>query len=152
MCDCPEIQEQWKPAIGDWVRVKKEVKWDGYNVCVLDGEITVILGIDTDYNEPVVGDVTDYALYSERGWVSVANTPKKNLIWLPRQDQLQEMVQAEGENNVEFRERIICDFSAWCQVLRMANDFRDYLSMEQLWLGFVMKQKFGKMWNGDKWE
>jgi len=26
-----------------------------------------------------------------------------------------------------------------------------FLSMEQLWLGFVMKERFGKCWNGDNW-
>lgn len=76
-----------------------------------------------------------------------------NYIWLPRQDQLQEMMQPCGY--VE----LIRDFSDFC--FRQSYHCSDegthnpavaYLdSMEQLWLAFVMKEKFGKVWNGEDW-
>lgn len=63
--------------------------------------------------------------------------------WLPRQDQLQEMVIGKVEmwttaitglhNLAKFAETI------------------EFGSMEQLWLAFVMKEKYSKVWNGDEW-
>ena len=69
-------------------------------------------------------------------------------IWLPRQDQLQEMV--DGDDLF----MSICDFAAFVEIscIRARGDFRlrDFHSMEQLWLAFVMKEKYNKVWNG-KW-
>ncbi len=61
-------------------------------------------------------------------------------IWLPRQDQLQEMI---GEE--------------WWKIL---GDFVDYItsihpsveSFEQLWLAFVMWEKYQKVWNDRRGE
>ena len=63
-------------------------------------------------------------------------------VWLPRQDQLQEMVVKEEEvpNKLSYR------FALW--TLFSGNKFT---SMEQLWLAFVMKEKFNKIWGGEKW-
>ena len=64
-------------------------------------------------------------------------------IWLPRQDQLQEMI----------------DWSCW-QLTTSFAEFTHleagqmptrFTSMEQLWLAFVMKEKFNKAWDGEKW-
>ena len=63
---------------------------------------------------------------------------------LERQDQLQEMVG---------------DFSAQCDELLMWFDKgeppllgeRKITSMEQLWLAFVMKELYNKIWNGEEW-
>lgn len=68
-------------------------------------------------------------------------------IILPRQDQLQEMV----------------DGSSWGKAARFAQfvwgdrtgEITEYaemlLSMEQLWLAFVMQEKFGRVWTGKDW-
>ena len=62
-------------------------------------------------------------------------------IWLPTQPQLQEIVRQPFEN----------DYALTCR-------FKDFIpghpesSMEVLWLAFVMQEKFGKWWIGDKWE
>lgn len=130
MADCPEIQElsPFNRKAIQWIEVGS---W--YAEGVSEGDIVCFGSIGADYK-----------WYKEHR--------NKQVIWLPRQDQLQEMIKSEDENLVEFRERIICGFSAWCEVLRMTNDFRDYLSMEQLWLAFVMKEKYNKVWNGEDWK
>ena len=70
-------------------------------------------------------------------------------IWLPRQDQLQEMANKPIDE-------LWCDFSAWVDIraIRGMGDYRlrEYKSFEQLWLAFVMWQKYNKMWNGETWE
>lgn len=58
-------------------------------------------------------------------------------IWLPRQDQLQEMVRGE--------------YDPYCgamlsKLMRFFNKIMSvYPSMEQLWLAFVMKEKYDKV-------
>jgi len=65
------------------------------------------------------------------------------LIWLPRQDQLQEMIEWKKifivKEGKEYQQRSLGD------ILLRAN------SMEQLWLAFVMKEKFNKRWDNKKW-
>ena len=63
-------------------------------------------------------------------------------IWLPRQDQLQEMVKSDTIINWDFYHFINDGLT----------DYLDYFnSMEQLWLAFVMKEKYNKTWNGEDW-
>lgn len=67
-------------------------------------------------------------------------------IWLPRQDQLQEMVVDEKTTPIKLVSSIygfvFCRPFACC---------RFFITMEQLWLAFVMKEKYGKVWNGEDW-
>ncbi len=72
-------------------------------------------------------------------WFNVNN--ERN-IWLPRQDQLQEMVRGK------FRRQylMLVDFATLC-----VDDMPDDMSMEQLWLAFVMIEKYGKVWKGEDW-
>jgi hypothetical protein len=67
-------------------------------------------------------------------------SPKDPGIWLPRQDQLQEMVGEKIENNYSITKRF----------LRFIPGNPES-SMEQLWLAFVMKEKFNKTWDGENW-
>ena len=74
----------------------------------------------------------------------------KNNVWLPRQDQLQEIIKTDD---------IILDCSKFfsfvafytCERDRLDQVKKQTLSMEQLWLAFVMSQKYGKTWNGGDW-
>ena len=69
--------------------------------------------------------------------------------WLPRQDQIQEMMDYGLGAFVN-------DFHEFCEDdLGMYSDsdckFHDYKSMEQLWLAFYMHEKHKKKWDGEKW-
>ena len=64
-------------------------------------------------------------------------------IWLPRQDQLQEMV---NDNNIT---ALLQDFISWLS--KQCNLPMHMTSMEQLWLAFVMKEKYNKTWDGKEW-
>jgi hypothetical protein len=76
-----------------------------------------------------------------------------NCIWLPRQDQLQEIwadhiYDKERANNwVTF---VIDQFSYWVLNEDVGFSALD-ASFEQLWLAFVMKEKFNKTWTGEEW-
>ena len=70
---------------------------------------------------------------------------KKTDIWLPRQDQLQEMV-IDADYAMSYLTRIM----DWAGIT-LAKYLLQFTSMEQLWLAFVMKEKYGKVWDGEKW-
>ena len=74
-----------------------------------------------------------------------------NKIWLPRQDQLQEMVGDTPYYNIKNAMwSVLDDFRNFA----FATNFKEYipLTMEQLWLAFVMKEKHSKIWNGNAWQ
>ena len=67
------------------------------------------------------------------------------IIWLPRQDQLQGMciLDDKGRPCHQFLFEFFYKFAYknWC----------NFASMEQLWLAFVIKEKYGKVWDGKQW-
>jgi len=74
----------------------------------------------------------------------------KDYCQLERQDQLQEMVEEKRpylllmELDIEANSGLASD-EGW-------NDYwRSFTSMEQLWLAFVMKEKYNKTWDGTDW-
>jgi hypothetical protein len=68
--------------------------------------------------------------------------------WLPRQDQLQALI-GDYVRQVEImREHFIRgSFSDLLPGLTDGN----VKSMEQLWLTIIMKKKYHKVWNGERW-
>lgn len=64
-------------------------------------------------------------------------------VWLPRQDQLQEMMIETGTNI-----NLLHYFVSW---IDNTYNLCSWDSMEQLWLAFVMKERYSKVWNGEDW-
>jgi len=84
-------------------------------------------------------------------------------IWLPRQDQLQEIIgqyyalQDEIVYSSFYIEAAFLCFVAWmneqyCDEAYVCVPTNVFDSGEKLWLAFVMEEKFGKRWLDDKWE
>ena len=78
-------------------------------------------------------------------------------IWLPRQDQLQGMI-GDFKKQKDFMVLFFRPFY-YCLELgqiipkaeRVSTYWSDFKSWEQLWLAFVMKEKFNKVWDGEDW-
>ena len=140
MCDCPEIQSTWKPKQGDWLVARE----------YLDIPLVAIDGL------------REGELVVELHWEDWDFLDEDTSIWLPRQDQLQEMV--------GFTARSIGAIYRWAssEVYDLPDDKENYSfphdehwyrniplyfngSWEQLWLAFVMKEKHNKIWNGEEW-
>ena len=68
------------------------------------------------------------------------------LIWLPRQDELQEMVKGVSVYGLIHR------MNHFVYGEDGETDFNDHscISMEQLWLAFVMKAKYQKVWDSNQ--
>jgi hypothetical protein len=72
------------------------------------------------------------------------------IFWLPRQDQLQEIVLPTLK--YQDTEHLLRAFNEWDFSEKGYEPYSRLLtSMEQLWLAFVMKEKYNKIWNGEEW-
>jgi hypothetical protein len=69
---------------------------------------------------------------------------EESSIWLPRQDQLQEMVRQTNETSPELNQR----FNDHLYNLHIGED---KYSFELLWLIFVMREEYNKNWTGEEW-
>ena len=93
-------------------------------------------------------------LHIMEGWNDENSHERKSenaeTVWLPRQDQLQKMVCGDIQKTFVYYFSI---FYGWLSGLEqnetMAGGFG---SAEELWLAFVMLEKFRKVWTGEKWE
>lgn len=91
-------------------------------------------------NKIVIIESTKYHKFSK----AKTSFRRRYMFWLPRQDQLQGMVTKFSEVKVA---HIIIN------VDKMNEDyFCKFSSMEQLWLAFVMREKYNKNWNGEDWK
>ena len=140
MCDCPEIQDGliWQA-------------WD-YCHCEIENKVVVLSGYETDagcYGHEVPS-------YGYDGDDNIIGTWKENNgcegegnhIWLPRQDQLQEMF---GGWPLELLDKFYT-FCMWDEQFEELRDKMTPISMEQLWLSFVMKELYQKVWDEAKGE
>jgi len=122
MCSkASEIQELWKQDKGEYVAVYSS-EWEyldkDHQVRKKTFKEIVILGVDGNY-------VTDESL----------------CVWLPRQDQLQEIMEIDIHSVRPF---IILD-----QLMDRYITRYGYLleTIEQLWLAFFMSEKYKKYWD-----
>jgi len=134
MCEqAEEIQKAWKPELGDICLSR----FDGKEVIIIEK------GIGVEEYKVLFMDV---GLKTQRNyWYS-----KVNLKWLPKQEQLQEMVW-DKTSDVRFPDNT----DALIYYLRKfrgqfyLDKFFD--SFNELWLAFVMKERWNKSWTDDKW-
>ena len=140
-----KIQEGWEPKDGDFVKCGAR--------------------IHTIYMEFIGGNKLKY-YYLPEGEVELElkrEVDKNEIVWLPRQDQLVCILL----ESLYLREYNYC--SGLCKML---DDFNYYIeidhndcfdpreddcvnsqkSLDQLWLMFLMKEKYNKKWNGTDWE
>ena len=72
--------------------------------------------------------------------------------WLPTQSQLQEMVDVgDAFDFINWLDHNCLDSGYGGAGLVVPKWSRKLTSMEQFWLAFVMKEKFGKVWSDDEW-
>jgi len=118
-----DIQDSWVIEVGDFVCAKK-----------LDHFTKVILDKFFPPEPPIC--VIDADMVLERGRPYLRSV----FLWLPRQDQLQEL---SGRNYGDF-------YKFWLQN-GGKDEYIGVISMEQLWLAFAMKEKYDKAWDGEDW-
>lgn len=151
MCDCPEIQGGWKPKVGDYVWRKYTIFGEELDRTLWpedERQEVIILHFKSSvdgYYHAVNADGDEMVFASEEDMAKAVN------VFLPRQDQLQEMVGGEWWRTLEwFNSFVYCCVSDATFYGTRGPLFK-VGSVEQLWLAFVMHEKFGKVWNGEAW-
>lgn len=99
--------------------------------------------VEIQKGKPELED-TDYVYCYYCKKIHLAYHMENDNVWLPRQDQLQEML---GKNDLNNLESAFHEWRHW----NFLNGYQKFTSMEQLWLGFVIKDKYNKVWDGDDW-
>ena len=131
MCEkAKEIQNLWKPRTGDvFAHIHPE------KLRIVERNPIYEAGVGHTLAEK--GDIIPLAInFTNR---------QSNYIWLPRQDQLQEIV----SSNVD---KLLDAFSIWEEGTGFIRERDNFTSMEQLWLAFIMEEKYKKIWNGKSWK
>lgn len=109
--------------------------------------------------EPYITTHLDSYFYINHPW---RDTWTYKVIWLPRQDQLQDMVgqyYAEQDEMVfssHYIKVAFLDFATWMGIQYRPKPFvcvptNCFDSGGQLWLAFVMQEKYNKIWDGEDW-
>ena len=89
-------------------------------------------------------NILDWVEYTEE-----MDKKKERPIWLPRQDQLQEMVNPPIMKGI-ISFCMLNNFNSWFN--ENPNHCLDkFTSVEQLWLAFVMFELHQKHWSGTEW-
>jgi len=168
MCDCPEIQGQ-KPKTDFGYRLDHCL----LNRSLKDGREQQLVFTKDDDN--VWHGFNTYVLYNY-GWRKLTrilrNQPIDDVyltprIWLPRQDQLQEMVKDPIDWSQDFFEFWYAFFGdedrddcgaclvtpGWASGIKegIRHGVMQFDSWEQLWLAFVMHELHSKVWDGEGW-
>ena len=154
MCEKAEkIQESWLPTVGDWV-------WRKYSV--FGEELNSQIWAEDKMHEIIVlhfkSSVEGYwAAVNKDGEERIFKTPedlwKQTSIWLPLEHQLQDMV-LDGHRYSNLSS-LLQDFNSFVfrGYPRMKDEYAVHLfpSMKQLWLAFVYKELYNKVWNDEEW-
>ena len=117
MCESATVmQKQWKPEFGDFF-------------------VSMSLGLISQ-SEPITSD-----LEKKKSYLKTIEA-----VWLPRQDQLQDMVIEKYATPWDLA-------IAFSNVLMDDNEsyFDKCDSMEKLWLAFIMLEKCKKRWKDGEW-
>lgn len=147
MCEeATEVQGEWIPDDWDYCHCKTE-EW-----------VVVLSGYETDggYYGHQTPSESKISYYTGSCDDISAGDFKARHVQLPRQDQLQEMMSGEWYGILNkffsFAFEPEMDESDEPTVYWVAHSFtKQFTSMEQLWLAFVMKEKYGKVWNNEEW-
>lgn len=151
MCEkAEEIQKMWEPIGGDWYLAdyhgatgfSKEQEQQIWGDKPETWERIQILS----YKPSGTKDLYISTVGENSTIVSVKDLFKRRTVWLPRQDQLQE-IWREGEAGLAVGEvKLLIEW-----MYQNKSYVFDFDTHEQLWLAFVMKEKFNKVWNREEW-
>lgn len=124
-----EIQSSWEVARGD---------------LYVDDEYNVHYWIDENKNRIKI-----------KGGKSISRNENvyeiSRVYWLPSQEQLMDNL-VSGGNSIR---KATFDFFEWTKKSYLEGPKTEpskfFISLEQLWMAFVMEQRYGKKWDGHVW-
>ena len=130
----------------------KTKKW--IRMCEKSEEIQII-------GKTKATELDDWYFEKTTQYFSIGSFTNEYDIWLPRQDQLQDMLKTTHLTNpynlISFLWNILnedetCPDEILCdECIKEAMYWRSFESLEQLWLAFIMNEKHSKVWNKNDW-
>ena len=143
MCEkAVEVQELWKPDDGDFIAHWMPVPVENDSTKLLEKGCIHYDVVMNKWNCNWIEARITGAFYDLN-----LTHPDKFYIWLPRQDQLQGMV-VERWSSVF---GMISAFYGWIKS-PCIDSVGFHASMEQLWLAFIVSEKYNKTWTGTEWK
>ena len=133
MCEqAEEIQKDWKPKAGDYVQLNK------------NKQIYLVSSVEKSKDKKKVVFYTNI-INGNDSWCYLEFF-KDNFVYLPTQEQLQEM---SGIPWWRFDKR--CDGVRCCLLEDPLNNI-EIRTKEEAGICVVMEKKYNKIWTGEKWE
>lgn len=150
MCEkATKIQSEWKPTMGDWVQKRnRNLKGEVHNVCPPQ----LITSVYQGTHRPAVRQVNKTGSPWQYDDVTTwrVDRPFHNetngdwwKVWLPRQDQLQDMIPGK-HGRIDLLIKSIAAY--WPSTSSFAD------TMEKVWLAMVMKRLYNKQWQDGGWK
>ena len=138
MCQkATDIQKQWVPKPCDFMIDHADME-ESFSFCSPAASIVQV--VDIFIGAP---DSEDYKNESEH--------LKNNSFWLPRQDQLQKIMEPDDSKIHSIITSVVeSRYYEPAKEDHVAAPHKFY-SMEQIWLAYVMKEKYNKTWNEEDW-
>ena len=147
MCEkAVEVQMGWKPMEGDWF-FADEVRCLACQWFCQEYNYPSIYFAMTEDMSCIIPEGSSPTTELKMGRGEFIFKKYMFPTWLPRQDQLQKMVEDKDGCEEYWYNRLIADFNIYCMKIK-----DPIFSPEQLWLAFVMKEKYNKTWNGEDWK
>ena len=160
-----EFKQLWEPNVGDYHTWNGAISVIGRetfkNETGFELRDAIAWGDEKEYGEYIIGYYKEWVVMDLNG---NANTNFNNVIgefyatytyegctWLPKQCQLQHLVKQDSFSPID---NLLYCLLSWSNDGMCAecgnNDYsKSFNSMEQLWLAFVMQEKYGKKWIPD---
>ena len=138
MCQkAKEIQNLWNPKQCDFI-INHEDLEEGLSFCKPAESMVQV--VDMYYNEQ-----------DNERFLQECEDLKEQALWLPRQDQLQRIIEPDNAEVYSVMRKVMemqyHDYSKNAMVT--APEL--FYSMEQLWLAYIMREKFHKVWSEEDW-
>ncbi len=136
MCSkADEIKAHWKPALGDYFYGVPQ----DFSDMEYEKGIYQFLNCEDEFYSIIPDN------YDTRTREFTGLGDEDDAIFLPRQDNLQKMI------DYELPLDLINDFNQWSsdQDISMKERLK---TIEQLWLAYVMWKNYSKIWTGKDWE
>jgi len=149
MCkEAGQLQKLWKPKVGDFVWRRYTFFNEEIDKRIWNKREEIIILTYTS-------DVDGYFHATRNGETRIFNSHneahKATCIWLPTQEQLQEMILSNP--NIDANPIwLISKFKFFTDRINLGrNEPVIDGSMNELWLAFIMHEKYNKIWTGEKW-
>jgi len=132
-----EIQQLWQPNQCDFIIHYDDLE-EGVSFCRPAESLVQVV------NMYYTKDDGDY-------YVQECEELKEQALWLPRQNQLQSIMEPNNERVHSLIRKVVDEHYHDFSKNSMAAAHELFYSMEQLWLAYIMKEKFHKVWNEQEW-